>query len=405
MKKVALYSILLIAGLIGSQLLPNLGDSAHTFSKELIQLLSIFCLAFIMIRVGYEFHIDKSKLREYGKDYAIAATAAGFPWIFCCLYFVFVMTPSGAWGNWDTWRDTLLTSRFAAPTSAGLLFSMLAAAGLSTTWMFRKARILAIFDDLDTVLFMIPLKMTIVGMRWQQGVIVGFMAAMLWLAWKYLHKWRIPAGWKSVLAYAAGLAIATEAIYLGTKFIDDTFPIHIEVLLPAFVLGAMIAHPSGKKGHTEFEESHGTGEALPVADERVATWISAAFMVLVGLSMPPLSDMAQSDSAWPGWGVIGLHVLAVTVLSNLGKMFPLFCYKTEAGWKARLALCIGMFPRGEVGAGVLIVSLGYGIGGPMVTVAVLSLALNLVLTGAFIFAAKRLLRADQGVVSAEKQAA
>ena len=26
------------------------------------------------------------------------------------------------------------------------------------TWLFRKARILAIFDDLDTVLLMIPLR-------------------------------------------------------------------------------------------------------------------------------------------------------------------------------------------------------------------------------------------------------
>jgi len=43
---------------------------------------------------------------------------------------------------------------------------MLAAAGLSATWMFRKARILAIFDDLDTVLLMIPLKMMMLGVRW-----------------------------------------------------------------------------------------------------------------------------------------------------------------------------------------------------------------------------------------------
>jgi hypothetical protein len=51
-----------------------------------------------------------------------------------------------------------------------------------------------------------------------------------------------------------------------------------------------------------------------------------------------------------------------------------------------------MWPRGEVGAGVLVISIGYGIGGPMLTVATLSLALNLLLTGAFIWAAKRLLR-------------
>jgi uncharacterized membrane protein len=47
-----------------------------------------------------------------------------------------------------------------------------------------------------------------------------------------------------------------------------------------------------------------------------------------------------------------------------------------------------MWPRSEVGAGVLTVSLGYGLGGPMITAAMLSLALNLVLTGAFILLVK-----------------
>lgn len=37
-------------------------------------------------------------------------------------------------------------------------------------------------------------------------------------------------------------------------------------------------------------------------------------------------------------------------------------------------------------------SLSFGIGGPIVTVAMLSLALNLTLTGAFIYLAKRLIR-------------
>jgi hypothetical protein len=51
-----------------------------------------------------------------------------------------------------------------------------------------------------------------------------------------------------------------------------------------------------------------------------------------------------------------------------------------------------MWPRGEVGAGVLVISIGYGIGGPVLTVAALSLALNLVLTGVFILMVKQLLR-------------
>lgn len=59
---------------------------------------------------------------------------------------------------------------------------MLAAAGLGSTWLFGKARILAIFDDLDTVLLMIPLKVLIVGLAWQLGFAILVMAAMLSLA-------------------------------------------------------------------------------------------------------------------------------------------------------------------------------------------------------------------------------
>ncbi len=43
----------------------------------------------------------------------------------------------------------------------------------------------------------------------------------------------------------------------------------------------------------------------------------------------------------------------------------------------------------------LIVSLSYGIGGPILTVALLSLALNISLTGLFILWVKRLLTADE----------
>jgi Kef-type K+ transport system membrane component KefB len=96
-------------------------------------------------------------------------------------------------------------------------------------------------------------------------------------------------------------------------------------------------------------------------------------------------------------GAIALHVLIVTILANIGKMFPTLCYRREASWRERLALSVSMFPRGEVGAGVLVVSIGYGLGGPALTVAVLSLALNLLLTGAFIVAVKRLLAAQDAV--------
>jgi Kef-type K+ transport system membrane component KefB len=386
MKKVLIFSFLLIFGLLGSQYLHLLG-SAESGARTVVRLFTMGLLGFIMIHVGYEFDIDKRRLQSYAVDYGVAATAAAFPWIFCAVYFMFLLLPPSDWGQFDRWTEVLLASRFAAPTSAGVLFSMLAAAGLSGTWYFRKTRVLAIFDDLDTVLLMVPLKMLIVGVRWQLGVIVLLMVLQLGIAWKYLHRWRLPITWPWVLGYAGLITVISEVIYLYSKVLDDVVPIHIEVLLPAFVLGCLLARPSGHDPHADDgRDGHQEGPESP-GEQRASTIISGAFMVLVGLSMPAVTIGAGSMS----WSLIGLHVLGITAVANLGKMFPLFVYRREAHWRERLAIGVGMWPRGEVGAGVLILSLGYGIGGDMVTVAALSLALNLLLTGVFIVIVKRLL--------------
>jgi hypothetical protein len=390
LKKVLIYTILLIAGLVLSQYVGNIAGGSSAFVKEFIRLATVFCLGFIMIHVGYEFEIDRSRLKSYAVDYGVAATAAAFPWIFAALYFVFILNPSGEWWNFTVWKESLLASRFAAPTSAGILFSMLAAAGLSATWVFRKLRVLAIFDDLDTVLLMIPLKMLIVGLKWQLGIVIIIMFGLLWLAWRYLHVLRLPISWPFVMAYSMGLTVITEVIYLTSKLMDEVVSVHIEILLPAFVLGCMLARPKGhdphlddtRNGHQEGPESHG--------EQKVAGIVSGAFMLLVGLSMPPIREALSGNVSY-GWGTILLHVLLITVLANLGKMFPLFVYKKESTWRERMAISIGMWPRGEVGAGVLIISLSYGIGGLMVTVAMLSLALNLLLTGVFIVFVKKFL--------------
>ena len=80
---------------------------------------------------------------------------------------------------------------------------------------------------------------------------------------------------------------------------------------------------------------------------------------------------------------------------------PMIAYRDEATLRERLALSIGMFPRGEVGIGVLLVSLEIFrqqnmLDSPAVqqsmTIGALSLALNLALTGVFIMAVIRLLR-------------
>jgi len=74
----------------------------------------------------------------------------------------------------------------------------------------------------------------------------------------------------------------------------------------------------------------------------------------------------------------------------LGKMFPVCCYRTEATLRTRVALSLGMCPRGEVGAGVIVISLSFGIEGQAIAVAVMSLALNLVMSSGFIMAVKML---------------
>ena len=76
MKKVALFSVLLIAGIVVSQLLPALAGEAEASLRKIIEVLTMVGLAFIMIHVGYEFEIDKSRLGSYGWDYLVAMTAA-----------------------------------------------------------------------------------------------------------------------------------------------------------------------------------------------------------------------------------------------------------------------------------------------------------------------------------------
>ncbi len=409
MQKVLLFSALLIAGLVGSQVLPHLFADYST-AGLVIRLLTMVGLGFIMIHVGYEFEIDKSNPGKYAWDYIVAATAAAFPWVFCALYLVFAMVSREGWASGDVWKEVLLASRFTSPTSAGVLFSMLAAAGLGATWLFQKARVLAIFDDLDTVLLLIPLQIAMVGFRWQLIVILFIVAVLLGLAWRYLHEKSIPVTWPWVLGYAVVMTALIEGFYFATAAIDPAFPIHIEILLPAFALGCMMARPSDQIDPHANDALE--GELLgPVesSEQRASTVVAACFMCLVGLSMPVFvgADQGGGEETTShliggalkrmtheiGWGMVAFHVLMATLLSNLGKMFPAFCYRNEAPFRERLALAVGMWPRGEVGAGVLVLSLSYGIGGPVMLVAMLCLAVNLLCTGLFIIVIKRLIAA------------
>ena len=93
MLKVLYFSLLLLLGLSGSQVLPNIMGASYAMLGDIVRMLTMMGLSFIMIRVGYEFDIDKSNTKQYAWDYLVAFTAASFPWIFVTLYFTFILLP------------------------------------------------------------------------------------------------------------------------------------------------------------------------------------------------------------------------------------------------------------------------------------------------------------------------
>ena len=135
-------------------------------------------------------------------------------------------------------------------------------------------------------------------------------------------------------------------------------------------------------------------------EQKVSTGISFIFMFLVGVSMPRFLGVDFTEASagqhsvtgsqeMMSWGMITLHVIIVSLLSNVGKLFPVFFYR-DRKFSERLALSIGMFTRGEVGAGVIFIALGYNLGGPALIISVLTIVLNLILTGIFVLWVKRL---------------
>ena len=383
MKKVLSFSAMLMIGLLLSQLMPGLlTETCYEHTRHGIEILLGVCLAFIMINVGREFEVDKSNIKVYAKDYLVAMLAAAMPWLLIAAYYIFVLMPSEWWSQGAVWKESLLLSRFAAPTSAGILFTMLAAIGLQKSWIYKKIQVLAIFDDLDTILLMIPLQVAMIGMQWQMGVILVVVVLLLWIGWKKMSSYSLRCDWKSLLLYSALVYGATYIIYVLTDhFFGEEGSVHIEVLLPAFVFGMVMKH----------------GQSSSKADDRAASFISLLFMLLVGMSMPLIhmeNTPTQTGSIIASlpmlsWGGIALHVIIISLLSNIGKLTPMLFYR-DRSLKERLALSVGMFTRGEVGAGVIFIALGYHIGGPILLISVLTLVFNLILTGGFVLIVKRL---------------
>lgn len=385
MRKVLSFSVFLIVGLIVSQFLPSIAGGEYSTVKAVSNTLLYVCLSFIMINVGREFEVDKARWRSYAEDYFIAMATAAMPWFLIALYYVFVLLPPEFWNSWEAWKENLLLSRFAAPTSAGILFTMLAAIGLKSSWIYKKIQVLAIFDDLDTIILMIPLQIMMIGLRWQLIIVILIVFLLLSLGWKQLGRYQWRQDWKAILLYSVVVFVATQAVYLISKNLyGEEGSIHIEVLLPAFVLGMIMKHK----------------EIDTPAEHRASTGISFLFMFLVGMSMPHFigvnfaethegAHSVTGSQEMMSWGMIAFHVIVVSILSNIGKLFPVFFYR-DRKLSERLALSIGMFTRGEVGAGIIFIALGYNLGGPALIISVLTIVLNLILTGIFVVWVKKL---------------
>ena len=387
MKKILLLSFSLIIGLILSQIAPMAVEAElYSHVKYWLDTLMFICLAFIMINVGREFELDKSRWKGYISDYFIAMATAALPWIMVSIYYMWLLPPE-YFGSWEAWKENLLIGRFAAPTSAGILFTMLAAAGLQHVWIYKKTQVLAIFDDLDTILLMIPLQIMIIGMRWQLFFIIAIIAFLLWFGWKKLSYYNPKQSWYMILGWSIVIVFLSNFIYIITKMLfGESGALHIEILLPAFVFGMVMKH--NKHHIVNKMEAH------------VTDFISYTFLLLVGLSTPlfiggnmsVVTDAITSVTAsqpMMSWGEIAINVIIVTIISNIGKLFPIICYRDRSIYE-RLALSIGMFTRGEVGAGILIIALGYNLGGPILIISVLSLVLNLILTGVFVMIVRKL---------------
>lgn len=234
-------------------------------------------------------------------------------------------------------------------------------------------------------------------MRWQLGVIILIVMILLMIGWKKMGAYNIRQDWKAILVYAVITFGITQVIYLASKhFYGEEASIHIEVLLPAFVLGMIMKHK-----HIDTKTEY-----------NVSTGISFLFMFLVGVSMPVFfgvdfakqaADATTITGAQPmmSWTMVAVHVVAVSLLSNVGKLFPLFFYR-ERRKRERLALSIGMFTRGEVGAGIIFIALGYNLGGPALMISVLTIVFNLILTGIFVVWVEKLTRSAYKLEQAEK---
>ena len=107
MRKVLSFSGFLMLGLVVSQFLPVIAGEGYGTVKSISNILLYVCLSFIMINVGREFVLDKSRWKSYAEDYFIAMATAALPWFMIAIYYVFILLPPDYWNSWEAWKENL----------------------------------------------------------------------------------------------------------------------------------------------------------------------------------------------------------------------------------------------------------------------------------------------------------
>ena len=82
-----------------------------------------------------------------------------------------------------------------------------------------------------------------IGLKWQMFAIVGTVSVLLAVGWRWQAAWNVKQDWKRILGLSVAVCALTQLLYLATAhWYGPENSIHIEVLLPAFVIGMLMKH-------------------------------------------------------------------------------------------------------------------------------------------------------------------
>ncbi|GAB1359471.1 hypothetical protein MASR1M31_12550 [Porphyromonadaceae bacterium] len=151
MRKVLQYSF---SGLLVSQFLPGMVGEKIDSIKAFTNVLLYICLGFIMINVGREFEMDKSKWKSYAEDYFIAMAYSSNAMDYDRPFITFLcysLQSCGLIGRLG--KRISIAKSFCSPYFSRDSFHNAGGDGLKSSWIYKKIQVsFRDIHDLDTIL-------------------------------------------------------------------------------------------------------------------------------------------------------------------------------------------------------------------------------------------------------------